>query len=204
MKNLKKVIILGIIVVIIIIYCIYNYIQGNKYEEVIQEDVYISVEENKIQEEKNIIILHITGAVRNPGIVQIEEGARLIDAIEAAGGTTENADTSKINLAYILSDGQKIYIPSFLDEKIENYIEDNIGENIIIEDTHANANTKLININTATQTELETLTGIGPSLALKIINYRKENGKFKTIEDIKNVSGIGDSKFEAIKNEICV
>lgn len=202
MKNLKKVIILGIIIVIIIIYCIYNYIQGNKYEEVIQEDVYISVEENKIQEEKNIIILHITGAVKNPGIVQIEEGARLIDAIEAAGGTTENADTSKINLAYILSDGQKIYIPSFLDEKIENYIEDTIGENIIIENTNSNMN--LVNINTATQTELETLTGIGPSLASKIINYRKENGKFKTIEDIKNVSGIGDSKFEAIKNEICV
>ncbi|MGN1310360.1 MAG: helix-hairpin-helix domain-containing protein [Clostridia bacterium] len=202
MKNLKKVIILGIIIVIIIIYCIYNYIQGNKYEEVIQEDVYISVEENKIQEEKNIIILHITGAVKNPGIVQIEEGARLIDAIEAAGGTTENADTSKINLAYILSDGQKIYIPSFLDEKIENYVEDNVGENIIIENTNSNMN--LVNINTATQTELETLTGIGPSLALKIINYRKENGKFKTIEDIKNVSGIGDSKFEAIKNEICV
>lgn len=202
MKILKKVIILGIIIVIIIIYCIYNYIQGNKYEEVIQEDVYISEEENKIQEEKNIIILHITGAVKKPGIVQIEEGARLIDAIEAAGGTTENADTSKINLAYILSDGQKIYIPSFLDEKIENYVEDNIGENIIIENTNSNIN--LVNINTATQTELETLTGIGPSLALKIINYRKENGKFKTIEDIKNVSGIGDSKFEAIKNEICV
>lgn len=202
MKNLKKMIILGIIVVIIIIYCVYNYIKENKYEEVIQEDVYISVKENKIQEEKNIIILHITGAVKNPGIVQIEEGARLIDAIEAAGGTTENADTSKINLAYILSDGQKIYIPSFLDEKIENYIEDNIGENIIIENTNSNIN--LVNINTATQTELETLTGIGPSLALKIINYRKENGKFKTIEDIKNVSGIGDAKFEAIKNEICV
>ena len=146
--------------------------------------------------------MHITGAVKKPGIVQIEEGARLIDAIEAAGGTTENADTSKINLAYILSDGQKIYIPSFLDEKIENYVEDNIGENIIIENTNSNIN--LVNINTATQTELETLTGIGPSLALKIINYRKENGKFKTIEDIKNVSGIGDSKFEAIKNEICV
>lgn len=202
MKNLKKVIIWGIIVVIIIIYYIYNYVKEKDYEDVTQENVYISVEENKIQEEKNIIILHITGAVKNPGIVQIEEGARLIDAIEAAGGTTENADTSKINLAYILSDGQKIYIPSFLDEKIENYVEDNIGENIIIENTNSNIN--LVNINTATQTELETLTGIGPSLALKIINYRKENGKFKTIEDIKNVSGIGDSKFEAIKNEICV
>ena len=84
----------------------------------------------------------------------------------------------------------------------ESYITENIGENIIIEDL--NTSTSLVNINTATQTELESLTGIGPSTALKIIKYREENGKFKTIEDIKNVPGIGDSKFEAIKNEICV
>ena len=78
-----------------------------------------------------------------------------------------------------------------------------MGENIIIEDI-TSSSMNLVNINTATQTELETLTGIGPSTALKIIKYREENGKFKTIEEIKNVAGIGDSKFEAIKDEICV
>lgn len=83
-----------------------------------------------------------------------------------------------------------------------SYITENIGENIIIEDI--TTNTRLVNINMATQTELEALSGIGPSTALKIIQYRNENGKFKSIEDIKNVPGIGDSKFEAIKNEICV
>lgn len=87
---------------------------------------------------------------------------------------------------------------------VENnsYITENIGENIIIEDI--TTNTRLVNINMATQTELEALSGIGPSTALKIIQYRNENGKFKSIEDIKNVPGIGDSKFKAIKNEICV
>ena len=87
---------------------------------------------------------------------------------------------------------------------VENnsYITENIGENIIVEDI--NKSTNLVNINTATQADLETLTGIGPSIALKIINYREENKKFKTIEEIKNVPGIGESKFEAIKNEICV
>lgn len=85
---------------------------------------------------------------------------------------------------------------------IIDYITQEIGENIIVEDVKLNTN--LVNINTATQAELETLTGIGPSTALKIINYREESGNFKTIEDIKNVPGIGDSKFEAIKNEICV
>lgn len=115
---------------------------------------------------------------------------------------TENADISKINLAYVVQDGQKINIPNVNTVETEVYISQEIGENIIVEDIKTNS--KLVNINTATQAELETLTGIGSSTALKIINYRKENGKFKTIEDIKNVSGIGDAKFEAIKNEIYV
>lgn len=84
----------------------------------------------------------------------------------------------------------------------ESYITENIGENIIVEDVKTSGS--LVNINTATQVELESVTGIGPSTALKIIKYREENGKFKTIEDIKNVSGIGNAKFETIKNEICV
>lgn len=115
---------------------------------------------------------------------------------------TENADTNKINLAYVVQDGQKINIPNVNNVETEGYISQEIGENIIIEDIKTSTN--LVNINTATQSELETLTGIGPSTALKIINYREENGKFKTIEDLKNVPGIGEAKFEAIKNEICV
>lgn len=84
----------------------------------------------------------------------------------------------------------------------DNYISQEIGENIIIEDTKEVVN--LVNINTANQMELEKLSGIGPSTALKIINYREENGKFKTVEDLKNVPGIGEAKFNTIKNEICV
>ena len=105
-------------------------------------------------------------------------------------------------MAYIVQDGQKINIPSVNSVENNSYITENIGENIIIEDI--TIKTQLVNINTATQTQLETLSGIGPSTALKIIQYREENGKFKTIEEIKNVPGIGESKFEAIKNEICV
>lgn len=115
---------------------------------------------------------------------------------------TENADINKINLAYIVQDGQKINIPNVNSVENNSYITGNIGENIIIEDITVKI--ELVNINTATQTQLETLTGIGPSIALKIIKYREEKGRFKTIEDIKNVPGIGESKFEAIENEICV
>lgn len=199
MKNFKKIIFLSIGIIIIIIYLIYNYSKDNT-SEIIEENIYI--ETSTETKEKNKIILHITGEVNSPGIIEIEEGSRLADAIEAAGGLTENADINKINLAYVVQDGQKINIPNVNSVDTSSYITDNIGENIIIEDI--SSNTSLVNINTATQTELETLTGIGPSTALKIIKYREENGKFKTIEDIKNVSGIGNSKFEAIKDEICV
>lgn len=200
MKNFKKIIFLSIIVGVLAIYLVYHYVT-NSSSEYIEENIYI--ETNNQPEEKNKIFLHITGEVNAPGIIEIDEGARLADVIEAAGGFTENADINKINLAYIVKDGQKINIPNVNYVDTNSYITENMGENIIIEDI-TSSSTNLVNINTATQTELETLTGIGPSTALKIIKYREENGKFKTIEEIKNVAGIGNSKFEAIKDEICV
>lgn len=200
MKNFEKIIFLSIIVGVLAIYLVYHYVT-NSSSEYIEENIYI--ETNNQPEEKNKIFLHITGEVNAPGIIEIDEGARLADVIEAAGGFTENADINKINLAYIVKDGQKINIPNVNYVDTNSYITENMGENIIIEDI-TSSSTNLVNINTATQTELETLTGIGPSTALKIIKYREENGKFKTIEEIKNVAGIGDSKFEAIKDEICV
>lgn len=202
MKNFKKIFFLSAVAISIIIIFIYNNMK-NSSNEIIQEEVYIDANENNVTlEEKEKIILHITGEVNSPGIIEIDEGSRLIDAIEAAGGLTPNADINKINLAYTVVDGQKINIPNINDETEKDYITNNIGENII-EDTNVKTE-NLININTATQTELETLTGIGPSTALKIINYRAEHGKFQTIEDIKNVPGIGDQKFEKIKDKICV
>lgn len=158
----------------------------------------IQNEEEMIDEE---IIVHIIGEVANEGIIKIKKDSRLVDVIEKAGGTTEEADLSKVNLAYQVKDGQKIYIPNINDKEIQEYITEEPGDSIIIE---GKENKSKVNINTATQTELETLSGIGPSTAVKIINYRKENGEFKQIEDIKNIPGIGEAKFENIKEEICV
>lgn len=157
-------------------------------------------EEDILEEE---IIIHITGEVVSQGIVKIKKDSRIADVIEKEGGTTVEADLSKVNLAYQVKDGQKIYIPNINDneKEIQEYITQEAGANIIIEDKQFESK---VNINTAAQTELETLTGIGPSTALKIINYRKENGEFKQIEDIKNVPGIGEAKFESLKEEICV
>lgn len=163
---------------------------------------------NNINNEINIptqIYIHIIGEVQNPGIVVLDEGSRIIDAIEKAGGTTPNADVSKVNLAFILSDGQKVNIPN-INDKMENfvYVTDNSGNNVIIETSFSSSGGGKVNINTATQTELETLTGIGPSTAAKIIEYREENGNFKSIEDVKNVSGIGNAKYESIRESITV
>ena len=155
--------------------------------------------------EKNKIIIHIIGEVNNEGIVEIDEGARIIDAVNEAGGLTEYADTSKVNLAYVLKDGQKVVIPSIYDEKEMEVVYNDGGDNIIEGNSTENGSSDgLVNINTATSQELQTLPGVGESTAQKIINYRNENGNFSNIEDIKNVSGIGDSKFNSIKDLITV
>lgn len=142
----------------------------------------------------------------------MKENSRIADAIEKAGGLKDNACMDEINLAYKLEDGMKIHIPTIEEQKNENIKEESnnyIEKNNIVGDTNTNSNkqskqTTKVNINKATQTELEALPGIGPSIALKIVNYRKENGKFKSIEDLKQVNGIGDSKFNKIKNLITI
>ena len=141
--------------------------------------------EKDIQEEKNKIIIHIAGEINNPGIVILNENARIIDAIEAAGGITENADLSKVNLAYVVSDGQKINIPNKSDKEDVQIITENAGINV---DNDNIKNSIYVNINTATIGELQKLPGVGEAMAQRIINYRNQNGKFTKIEDIKNVS----------------
>lgn len=202
--------VIAIAVLIGIISFIYNKNQ-TKDDTILENDILItntSTNNNLVENEsaKDLVVVHITGSVTNPGIVKLSEGSRIEDAIQAAGGLTENADISKVNLAYVLDDGIKIKIPSITDDDIgdEDIINEESGENIIENDTTSSKNNKSININKATETELETLPGIGASLASRIVEYRKQNGNFSSIEDIKNVSGIGDSKYLNIKDFITV
>lgn len=155
-------------------------------------------------EENNLMYIHIVGEVKNQGIVILREGDRVLDAIEKAGGATEKADLSRVNLAFKLSDGQKVCVPN-VNDKDDNFVfVYNDGGNSIVEDSNYINNKGKVNLNTATQTELETISGIGPSIAANIIQYRKENGKFKKIDELKNVNGIGESKYETIKKEVVV
>ena len=187
-------------------------------EDVVEDDNISECVDNQTEDNSKAnseIYVYVTGEVNNPGVVIIDKGSRIIDAINAAGGTTNNANIAKVNLVYVLEDGMKVNIPSNNDLKEDynfEYITKSSGDvsEISVEsdskksDLGTSTNHTIVNINTATQTELETLPGIGPSLALKIINYRKENGKFSSSEDIKNVSGIGESKFEQLKKYIRV
>ena len=222
----KKQKIIVIAILLIIAGAILYYVYGNDevqiqneilpYEENILEEASEEMgkseeAETKELEEKQEIIIYITGEVNKEGVYSLPEGTRIADAIEQAEGLTEDAYTEDINLAYVLEDGMKIKIPN--KNEIHNQVETQVTNEdssytstesgISIEQTQKKTSQK-VNINTATQEELETLTGIGPSIASKIVQYRKENGNFKTVEDIKNVSGIGESKFESIKDYVCV
>lgn len=164
---------------------------------------------NETVEENNKIVVHITGEVNYPGVVVLKEGARVVDAIEAGGEETDEADLSSLNLAYMLSDGEKIYVPNKEETSQESqgreYITSAKDNSEQSENGAKSTGTNFkININTAKQEELTQITGIGESTAKKIIEYRTQNGKFKSIEDIKNIPGIGDSKFNAMKEEITV
>ena len=214
---------LGVIIVIAFLYYIYTKYDDTviSTEEFEKENVIGNLEETEevTKEEDTKIIVHISGAVNKEGIVELEENSRISDAIDKAEGLKENADTKNINLAFKLEDGMKIYIPTIGESIAENEVNENnnmIDENskyvtsesgVAQEENNGQTEEKKsekVNINKATQTELEGLPGIGPATAIKIINYRNENGKFKNIEDIKEVSGIGDAKYENIKDLICV
>lgn len=171
-------------------------------------------EENGLKKEEKIIYVYVTGEVNTPSVIELFEGARVKDAIEKAGGLTDSGEIKNLNLAYKLKDGEKLYIPS-LDEVV---LSEEEGKKILyissgIESVSYNEieieeiemyDSETININTCTQTELETLSGIGPSTAKKIIDYRKSNGEFNAVEEIKNVPGIGEAKYEAIKEQISI
>lgn len=221
-ENKKKIIIiLGIVLMLFIVYLIYESINQsskeidfnilldgaeninieneeelNKSVNFVDNDV---VESDETVEIKETIVVHITGEVKNEGVIYLEKGARIIDAIKEAGGETKQADLSQVNLAYELQDGQKIYIPN-KNEKISEYIVGGNG-NTNINSINSKEETK-VNINTANQSELDSLPGIGPATAQKIIEYRNQNGNFKKIEDLQNVKGIGQAKYEEIRNNI--
>jgi competence protein ComEA len=142
------------------------------------------------------IMVDLKGAVLAPGVYEANEGERVIELIERAGGLSENADRSKVNLAERVTDEMVLYIPAVGE----------VGE--IVQGTpsftQVDSKEAKVNINKADATQLETLPGIGPAKSAAIIEYRETSGPFKSIEDIKSISGIGDKTFEKLKDNISV
>ena len=181
--------------------------------------------ENNIIETENVeeetikkIKVEIKGAINNPGVYELDDNSRVIDVVNIAGGLTENADTSLINMSKKITDEMVIII--YTREEIENYnnskikteyvyIEvpscpDKVNGACIEEYEEEQENNNIININTATIEELTKLSGIGESKAKLIIEYREKNGNFKEINELTNVKGIGESLIEKIKDNITI
>ena len=157
------------------------------------------------EKENKTIMVDISGEIITPGVVKLQEGSRIIDAITAAGGKTEDADLSKVNLAYIVDDGVQLYIPRYNEKLEKEIVQTEPGVGIIQEgiNTTSKKDSK-VNINTANKEKLATLPGIGEGTAEKIIEYRSKTGKFKTIDEIKKIPGIGESKFKSLKDKITI
>ena len=220
--NKKQKIVLGILVAIVAGFICY-YVYAKEDNASTQIDIENTIETQEDEENKSysddMIFVHMSGAVNKEGLIELKADSRIADAIDKAGGIRDDAYVDDINLA----DGMKIHIftkeekekegekeesdLSNLEDLTEKYVTTSSGVSTKSEESEGNSNankSEKININTATQAQLETLPGIGPSTAIKIISYRKDNGKFSSVEDIRDVSGIGEAKFEKIKELICV
>ncbi|HEM3181654.1 helix-hairpin-helix domain-containing protein [Streptococcus suis] len=150
-------------------------------------------------EEPTQLVVDVKGAVVKPGLYTLEAGARVNDAVEVAGGLTSQADPKSINLAQKLSDEAVVYVAS-KDENISVVASTTTSSAMSQEEK----NTSLVNLNTATETDLQTISGIGAKRAADIIAYREANGGFKSVDDLNNVSGIGDKTMESIRPYVTV
>ncbi|TXC90015.1 hypothetical protein FS935_13175 [Metabacillus litoralis] len=163
-----------------------------------EETFELKMEGNEgIDQEPNVIIVDIKGAIYKPGVYEIEADARVHQIIEKAGGLNSDADEIAVNLAAPLQDGMVLYIPKKGETEVNPFLSQKGG-------LDNDQEVQKVNINTATIEELQTLTGIGPAKAEAIMTYREENGLFQSPEELLEVTGIGDKSYEKLKEEILV
>ncbi len=155
---------------------------------------------------QRVLVVHLCGAVNNPGVYELDMDSRIIDGIDKAGGFREDASRDSLNLAMELQDGSRIYVPTLteaVDEKNDASQTDDPPQYITAPGRTPEDEGR-VNINTADEDKLTTLTGIGPSRAKAIIAYREEHGGFKSAEELMNVSGIGKASYDKLKNDITI
>ena len=149
------------------------------------------------------IVVYVAGAVNRPGVVQLAEGARAKDAVDACGGFLPTADTNGVNLAQKLKDGMQVTVPEKMTAAAQSAATQGVTGGAYVGSSKPLPE-GMVNINTADEKELDKLPGIGPAMAKRIVEYRTENGAFQAPEEIKRVKGIGDAKYEKMKDKIAL
>jgi competence protein ComEA len=189
MEKLDRSKILYILIVLVFLSVFWGWYQfkNTSGTDLVVKDAAASSDNGSESENSNDkIMVHITGAVKKPGVVTLNQGSRLVEAIDQVGGLTENADVNALNLARKVQDEEKIHVP-------------------VMGETPQSGNdpeSNLISINTATLEELKSLPGVGDVIAQGIIDYREKNGGFKKLEELKNVNRIGDKIYEGLAGSI--
>lgn len=204
LANKKQMLRYGILVIIAMAALFVFVFKTGDSESIPLEKTQVEASTEKEENTAKTIIVDVSGQVNVPQVIELDSGSRVSDAIDAAGGLTEKADISGINRAAEISDGEKIYIPA----KGETNSQVN-GSTIQGDGSAGTSGTSSvekgkININTASNSELQTLNGVGPATAEKILLYRSKNGNFTKLEDLKNVNGIGEKIFEKLKPYITI
>lgn len=198
-----------IITAIIAFAAIFYFLEESKssvsnVENIVQQEIKDEKDNPPVQEEiqePEIIMVDVKGQVAMPGVYSSSQGERVIDVIQRAGGLTENADESQVNFAEHVQDAMVIYIPAKGEEGVTISTGTSVNPSIT---GGGSGNQAKINLNKADETQLQNLPGIGPSKAAAITEYRETSGPFKSVEDLKNISGIGDKTFEKLKDLITV
>ena len=204
MKNKNKYLLITIILVFTLLTVMVINLNANSKEYIIGDTDSSTIQDESIaddaekenyeQEENSKVIVFVSGEVLNQRVVEIEKGKRLIDAVEICGGLTENADLNAVNLALVLEEEGHYIIPAIGDTNVVNAT--NLNQ--------MNSSSNLVNINSADIELLKTLPGVGDVLGQRILDKREELGKFTSIDQLNDVSGIGDKKFSDIKDKVTI
>jgi competence protein ComEA len=195
-KDNKKIIRTAAVIMLIIAAVLVFELKGNNDTITVKEaaDKAAAAAETTTAKETQTVYVDVGGEVRSPGVYKVESGSRVFEAIEKAGGLTDKADTTAINQAEQVKDGQKITIPA----------RNSSSATAVSGGAVSSPGQSMININTADSAGLQEIPGVGPVTAEKIIEYRNQNGAFRQKADIKNVSGIGDKTYAKMKDKITV
>jgi competence protein ComEA len=193
--NLKQAVVLFILALALLAASFFSWLNSQPQKIVITSGTKKVKVKWRSESQPEMVVVHVAGEVKSPGVYRLKKGSRLFAAIKAAGGETTNANLNLLNLAAKLVDGQKIYVPPKVSSA--NPASGNTGG-------MPDAPSSKLNLNTATQAELENISGIGPVTAKRIIEYREEHGGFRSVAELDEIEGIGPKKLARLKKELAV